>query len=477
MFVYDAAEVGNYQEFSFAFERMVEDGSRLCFQDHASGKTHCVEVFLDDRCFHLRTLAEIPPVASDLVDLAGAICIADRLSPHRLSRNMRRIRVSVPLRQPEQINGDALEQLQELLLWATATRWEFDFVRRQAPLRLAESQSLLLPSAPPEAEVVLWSGGLDALAGVYARVCKEPDLPILLLGAGSNDRVFGKQNDLADYLKQEFPGRIQRHQVAIRIRYGGNLPKNKLMRTRGVVYAILGAVSAFVLDRNHLHVHENGIGALNLPYRCSSIGLDHVRSTHPFTHQRISRFISTVLGNSFTVTNPSFLLTKAQMCAPMVEAGRVDLPPLTESCDSYQRKVPGQCGYCASCLLRRQALTAAGLPDHTKYIITNGEPPHRDPSVPLRAMLAQVDFFKQVFHDPTRTSMHDRWERITRTYPELDDVSDRYAPELGMTPSDLRRRIMNMYERYVEEWMHVLDELSVGISDWRPAPASPDRPL
>lgn len=469
-----SADTEDYSEFSLVFERAVGRGGRLHFVNHGEGKKYDVALDLDDHSFLFRALSELPPVVADLADLTSAIFAADRLAPQRLHDRMRRIRVTVPLRYPEKIDSEALEQLKALLLWATATRWEFDFVHREAPPRHSEYH-YVMPLVSTETQVVLWSGGLDALAGVYAQLRSEPELSIVLFGSGSNDRVLGKQKTLAKHLQRDFPGRVWLHQIPIRLRGVGDLPKNKLMRVRGVVFALLGSLQAFVLKQRCLHLHENGVGALNLPYRESSIGLDQVRSAHPFTLHQVSRFLSNVLEEEFTVENPSFLLTKAEMCSPMAEDGRVDLPPLTESCDSFHRKSPGQCGYCSSCLLRRQALAAAGFPDRTQYVVTHGEPPRRDPSIPLRAILGQVETLRRVFHDRSPTSTQSRWEVFTRAYPILDDIVDRCAPASGLTPADMKLRLIGMYERYVEEWDRALDQLSVGILDWSFTPASSDQ--
>jgi len=58
------------------------------------------------------------------------------------------------------------------------------------------------------------------------------------------------------------------------------------------------------------------------------------------------------------------------MCQALVEAGCVDLAFETISCDRLHREKPMQCGYCSSCLLRRQALAVQRVEDQTCYIAT-----------------------------------------------------------------------------------------------------------
>ena len=465
----DALE--GYRDSVFVFEHAVGRGGSMKYCSHATGDSwRRVNLAVDDSSFLFRALAGLPPLVADVVDLAAAILAADRLSPQKLDAKMRRIQLTVPVREPERL-GSCSAELSALLSWASATEWEFKFVPRRAPLRLAEAVMLLADLTPPDAEVVLWSGGLDALAGVYGLLRAASAPPVVLLGSGSNDRVFGRQRTLARELEDTFRGRVYLHQVPIRMHGIQELRQDRLMRSRGVIFTLVGCMTAYVLGQRRLVLHENGVGALNLPYHESSIGLDHVRSVHPFTLQRVSSFVSTIIGDRFDVENPSFLLTKAQMCAPLASDGREDLVPDTESCDSYHRKTVGHCGYCSSCLLRRQALAAAGLVDRTPYVVSSSNPPRRDPSVPLRAMLSQVDRLRMAVGIDVPSDAV-RWERLTASYPVLDDVVDRQLDREGWTHSKLRKGLIHMYVRYVNEWERVRDPIAAGILDWQ----APDGP-
>ncbi len=470
----DALE--GYRDSSFVFEHAVGRGGSMRYCSHATGGSwRRVDLTVDDSTFLFRALASMPPLVADLVDLAAAILAADRLSPQKLDAKMRRIQLTVPVRERERLSSCSAE-LSALLSWASATNWEFEFVPRRAPMRTAEAVMLLPDLTPPDAEVVLWSGGLDALAGVYGRLRAESAPPVVLLGSGSNDRVFGRQKTLASELGARFRGKVSLHQVPIRLRGIQGLPQDRLMRSRGVIFTLVGCMTAHLLGQRRLVLHENGVGALNLPYHESSIGLDHVRSVHPFTLQRVSSFVSAILGHRFDVENPSLLRTKAQMCAYLASDEREDLVPHTESCDSYHRKSVGQCGYCSSCLLRRQALAAAGLVDRTPYVVSSSNRPRRDPSVPLCAMLTQVDRLRiAVGRDVPSDAM--RWEKLTASYPVLDDVADRLHDHIGCTRIEFAKELLYMYTRYVDEWDRVRESIAAGILDWQAPQASSENVL
>ena len=90
---------------------------------------------------------------------------------------------------------------------------------------------------------------------------------------------------------------------------------------------MLGAACAYLMGQKVLYLYENGIGAINLPYRESAVGLDHSRSVHPLTLLMVSDVISELLGQEFEVKNPFLFWTKAEMCKALATYGREDLPP------------------------------------------------------------------------------------------------------------------------------------------------------
>ncbi|MDY6804534.1 MAG: hypothetical protein SXA11_12105 [Cyanobacteriota bacterium] len=73
------------------------------------------------------------------------------------------------------------------------------------------------------------------------------------------------------------------------------------------------------------------------------------------------------------------------MCKALAKDERNDLAFGTVSCDSpHRNKLAYQCGYCSSCLLRHQALSAAKIEDKTSYIVLQKKPRSKDPSLHFR---------------------------------------------------------------------------------------------
>lgn len=464
----------DYSDYTLHFGPVLNSNGSVRFIDRSQDKELTVGINVDDQEFGYRVQAEFPAIVADLVDLAVAIHASDRLAPHNLSGKPRRLHVDLPVRHPELLNAGLFRtKLEDLLEWATGSQWIFDFQRRIASGRLVEQQ--VLPIAPRGCEVALWSGGLDALAGLYTRLQTIPEKSFMLFGTGSNDIVYARQGEVAENVQPFFPGRFNLFRVPIRFDNSGSQHKNKFSRVRGVVFTLLGTACAYLMGQRFLCVYENGIGAINLPYRASAVGLDHSRSVHPLTLLMVGDVVSKLLGEEFRVQNPFLFWTKAEMCKALAEDGRSDLPPLTKSCDSPHRQQPIQCGYCSSCLLRRQALAAADIEDGTRYVILHGKRRPVNSSRHFCAMLAQVRTLRNLLDTSNEVNL--QWEALTRKFPELDDIVDRSAVAESLLPADMRGRLIQLYRTYVSEWDAVESQIAVGLLNKRSDQQASDRCL
>ncbi len=446
-------------DYTLHFEPISNSNGSVRFIDGSQGKELTVGINVHDKAFGYRVQTEFPAIIADLVDLAVAIHASDRLAPHNLGGKPRRLQVILPVRNPELLSTEPFRtKLEDLLEWATGSEWVFDFHKRVAPERFVKQQ-LVLPIVPQGSEVALWSGGLDALAGLYTRLPMYPEKPFVLFGTGSNDSVYARQGRVAKKVESIFSGRCHLFRVPIRFHDSAIQQKNKLSRSRGVVFTLIGAACAYLMGQRVLCVYENGIGAINLPYRASAVGLDHSRSVHPLTLLMVSDLVSELLGEEFRVKNPFLFWTKAQMCKALAEDGRNDLPPLTMSCDSPHRLEPIQCGYCSSCLLRRQALAAPSIKDRTRYVVLHGNSPPKESSLHLDHMLVQVKTLRNLLD--VSHEMDLQWEALTREFPVLDDIVDRSAGAESLLPIDMRAQLIQLYRTYVSEWDTVKSQIAV----------------
>ena len=446
-------------EFTLLFESVMSSGGNICLYDHSRNKESNVRIAVDDSAFSCRIQKEFPSIIADLIDLAVAIHAADRLTFQSLRQQQTQIHVVLPVRHPEILNKSSFQdKLSSLLEWATGSRWEFEFSKRVDLGRAVEQQSLLTSADPYVNEVALWSGGLDALAGLYTRLKENRELSFMLFGTGSNDNIYSRQGQVFQALQPFFPNRLSLCRVPVRFSESNLHLKNKIPRARGVVFTLLGAACAYLMGQKILYLYENGIGAINLPYRKSAVGLDHSRSVHPLTLLKVSGLISELVGEGFRVHNPFLFWTKAEMCQRLAEDARRDLPPLTKSCDSPHRKQPIQCGYCSSCLLRKQALAASRIEDQTYYIVPHGTRPVGDIRLYLQHMLAQVSTLKGLLN--YSEDAVSQWESLTRRFPELDDIVDRTHEVEGLASPEMRKRLIHLYQTYISEWDIVESQIS-----------------
>jgi hypothetical protein len=453
----------DYPDYTYVFDDITDLPSRVQVIKHHRRSAHLVRVGVDDDQVLLKSLRQMPAPVADFVDLAVVVYVADWLSIRRADL-ARSIHVVLPVRHPEVlVSSEIIRHLHDILYWFTGDNWSFEFTRRTKDGRRAELQRCWPMNAdrgPPD-EVALWSGGLDSFAGLCGRLLAAPTKRVTLFGTGSNTIIYNTQQQVAQDVASTFPGQTTLVQVPIRLNETRELPKNSSQRSRGFVFMLLGAACAFMEGRDRLYIYENGIGAINLPYRASEVGLDHARSVHLLSLLRMSELISQLLGISFTFRNPFQFQTKAQLCSALMEASVTDLAFRTITCDRLHREQPMQCGCCSSCLLRRQALAVQRIVDQTPYLMIGTQSEdrlrRRAKGVHLLAVLRQVDILC------TKLGTLDPWRSMAKEYPVLFDIVDWTAKEQGIVPSSIADRLLQMYRNYVDEWDAVRHIIKQGL--------------
>lgn len=407
----------------------------------------------------------VPPDCADLIDVAVAVYVADRLcrrhprsAPRAAPLWQRRMHVEVPVREPERWSGDGLgEKLAVLLGDLTDDWWSFTFVPRRAETtRQSESQrSLFLEQPSRPASAALFSGGLDSLAGLVARLAGNPAETVVVFCGRTNKRIGVPQRALLAQVGRQFAHRVRPVAVGFGLngrRKGAFDGEETSQRTRGFVFQAFGAVTAKMAGLHSLDVFENGVGAINLPYTDAQLGSQATRATHPSTLKRMSALLSSVFGAPFTVALPYAFATKGELCDALRDAGLGCLARRSVSCDGYpqRNRRANQCGVCPSCVLRRQSLHHAGLLSddpktlylHDVYDSSASDAFQRRFS--LRAMGGQVHHLRRAL-----TSAHP-WEALAVLYPDLEEAADALTNQEG--GAAVRDALVALYRRYCEEW-------------------------
>ena len=407
----------------------------------------------------------LPPEIADLLEVAMAIYAADRRSVRDYRgahTGLRHIHVRVGVRNLALWSDAAVVQiLQELLSWLSGDDWSVQFAERASAPMLAESERFLFHFPPKQPAVVsLFSGGLDSLAGLAGRVQEEPIGSRILVSGYTHNRLAHQQRTqvqrVKSVLRERFVGggpEIRHVAVPFGIRNVESVREEPSQRTRALVYLALGASAAVQVNSDTLWVYENGVGALNLPINATQLGVDNYRGVHPRSLFMAERLFWLVLRRPIRVENPFLFHTKAEMCAALELAGLSDAIQDTVSCDGFPQRVLGQpqCGYCTSCIFRRQALLASGLGRYDPAgayrldVMANRVAWNNGKAYGLYAMSGQVHKLAACL------AAEDPWGSLAVTFPELVRTHAELEA-LGGSGADLKDGFLRLYETYVQEW-------------------------
>lgn len=448
--------------------------------------------FVDDAPIATAFGDVVPAPLADLVDVAVAVYVADRLCrrhPKSAPRSeplwQRRLHVEVPVRDPARWTDDGLAgKLSELLGFLTDDEWTFGFASRSPDAaRPSEAQPSLFRERPPApASAALFSGGLDSLAGLVARLAAHPSETVVAFSGRTNKRIGAPQRSLIAELGRAFPGRIRPVSVQFGLAErprGAYDQEESSQRTRGFVFQALGAVTARMAGLDRLAIYENGVGAINLPYTGAQLGSQATRAAHPVTLRLMSALLSRAFGEPFEVELPYAFTTKGELCVALREAGLGRLARDSVSCDGFPQraKYAAQCGVCLSCVLRRQSLLHAELlaDDPTSLyrhdIYDAAAPDARERRHGLRIMGGQAH------HLRCALAAERPWDALVARYPALDGAADALATTSARVDvADVRMRLVSLYERYCTEWGAFAAQTAGprdGAPDGSPVPADP----
>jgi 7-cyano-7-deazaguanine synthase in queuosine biosynthesis len=356
----------------------------------------------------------------------------------------------IGVREPRRWSSHAIhDQLVGLLRFLTDDDWLIEFVPRIAAARPAEYVQFLFESVPAGDAVALFSGGLDSLAGLAADIADE--VTPLALSVESNSRLAKSQRDVLGSFNHALGASIVR--VPIELHLKSAPAAEPTQRARGFGFLALAAALAGLAKLGSVHVYENGIGAINLPYTSAQTGAHGTRAMRPETLARAQELFSLVLDQDLTIVNRSQYLTKAEMCRSLPDTLHPVIS-LTESCDTaFAYRGRGSCGQCTSCLLRRQALASAELSHldpSSKYRLDafDGSPITADALYNLRAMLSQAARMQRALGNDSPGA----WTRLVHEFPDLVRASEALRATVGGHPEVA---VTSLLRRYVSEWAAV----------------------
>jgi 7-cyano-7-deazaguanine synthase in queuosine biosynthesis len=318
-----------------------------------------------------RLADNIPDVLTDMLEIAAYVYCADQFTTRGTSQMSemgaewrRQFRFKIPVRCLEVWSKpDVREALTETLGFLSEDEFEFEFVQGANSLPLQSYLPLNDPTAQaisPD-EVVLFSGGLDSLAGAADAMLGAGKHVALVSHRGSK-MIASKQNDLIAGLRERTDAGSFFY-VPVKVNKGQEEAAEFTQRTRSLMFATLGLIVARMFGRKDLSFYENGVISINLPIAEHVLGARASRTTHPRVFTDCSRLFSLLLSDVFTVRNPFIWKTKSDVVRVLAQRQCEDLISRSFSCtrvrEATRRKQ--HCGVCSQCIDRRFGILAAGL--------------------------------------------------------------------------------------------------------------------
>lgn len=312
----------------------------------------------------VQQLLHIPPLLLDLLELAAYVFCADRLL-YRGEKDTveyqswsRDIHVFMKVREPSFWNQSVIRtKIRDALCFMTGDRdWHFNFQGGHStpPTDLFDRKEFLIEQAK-DINVILFSGGLDSLAGSLSRLESSEDRVCLVSHRSGNPGTKLTQDRLFQGLAHRFPSRVFHYPFECSL-YKVRAD-DETQRTRSFLYSAIAFVLAHIVDHDRFFIYENGITSINLIRRQDAINARTSRTTHPKTLYLLQSFLSEIEKNPVQVENPFFLKTKADIFKLVGESGAPDLISSSVSC-SKTYNISGQathCGGCLQCVDRRFA--------------------------------------------------------------------------------------------------------------------------
>lgn len=323
--------------------------------------------------------SKLPSRILDLLQIAAYVFCGDRMS-NRGERDSvgndawaRSFEFHIPVMDMEFWCKEKTRQvLNEVLTFMTGDR-HFDFVfttTNRNPAEKVNEQLSLFSNAYSElgkveqTDIMLFSGGLDSLAGVIQRLNEYPDRSLCVVSHKSNKSVTHTQSALLCDINGRYNNRVMQYGFECCNR-NGLKSKDETQRTRMFLFSAIAFSLCNCYGKHRFYVYENGVTSMNLPKQTDVINARASRTTHPKTLGLLQKFYK-LIDPSFEIIAPYYNRTKSEIVEVFTQFNEKQLIASSVSCSSSRTK-PGQvphCGCCSQCIDRKFSLYAAGLDEY-----------------------------------------------------------------------------------------------------------------
>lgn len=408
------------------------------------------------------------PVARDLLRVGQAAFLADRAFRRGtvLGSRTRRLTVVLPVEEPERWSNVSglVGQLAE---FASQDYWQFEFKSLKKAPRRQPKPSLI---GSENTSINLFSNGLDSLCGAAAAL-RRKEMPIFVSHSPPGiQHVCRNITALAEALGY---GDLEPQFVNIRFRTSDrdrlgrrNMFPERSRRTRPMLFLSMAGAVALELGVSRIHINENGVLAINLPFEPHLHGSNASRHAHPETLRRFACLLKALwpFNSQPSVRNPFSHLTKAEEIKYLSQAK--ELAERTVTCEyagqqmamlrNWLKRTRGryevarECGLCMPCLIRRSSMESAGLFESLGHYVFDARRTWKKPNAYKDAPLFRV------------------LRRNVRTLYEFSDKVDQmkksefalaYLSDLSLVPASAEeigestRSTYRLYQRFAREFI------------------------
>ena len=404
-----------------------------------------------------RLAAGVPDVLTDLLEIAAYVYCADQFTSRGTTQMAsmgakwrRKFCFKIPVRQPDvwkQIKVQ--EALRGTLGFLTEDEFDFEFTTSNSPTPLQG----YLPfdgaggkSFSPD-EIILFSGGLDSLAGAVEALLGA-GRKVALVSHQASKMITSKQNALIGHLRERTePGSL--FSIPVVVNKGSEEAAEFTQRSRSFMFASLALVVARMFGRNELSFYENGVVSINLPLAEHVLGARASRTTHPSFLSQCGELFSLVLNSAFSLRNPYLWKTKTDVVSVLAEYKAADLISDSFSCARVREatKINQHCGVCSQCVDRRFGILAAGLSAYDpadNYAIDLFTGAHETGSA--LTMIASYVLRAQNLATMSQQSFVASYGQVFRAVQHLPDL-----------PDESVKKIWNLYRKHGREVVEVVD--------------------
>ena len=336
--------------------------------DYRRGSNQNIRVELPD---FIRSVYHLPNRLLDLLEIAAYVYCADRSISRGAKEAVeyqnwsRRFHFHIKVRDFEfWKKAHVARLLNDTLSFLSGDR-EFLFTFQPGhstpPADLFDRQEFAVLAAN-NTSVLLFSGGLDSLAGITEMLTSSQNNLCLVSHRSGQPGTARTQDQLFKALDATFPNRLQHYKF--RCGLTGVRPPEETQRTRMFLYSSIAASLCSAFSQSKLFIFENGITSLNFARRQDLLNGRATRTTHPKTVRLLENLYSEICGTKLTIETPFFWKTKADVIEGLGKSKNRNLISSAVSCSKTFEKLVGQashCGGCSQCIDRKMAAYAASL--------------------------------------------------------------------------------------------------------------------